>query len=289
MVGADGVAAVIDPKRDVADYLETARTEGLKIVAILETHPHADFVSGHVELARRTGGKIYVSHLAGASYEHTPVRDGQIICLGRLELVTMETPGHSPDSISFLVREGDRVTNVFTGDTLFVGDVGRPDLRDSDAKPAALAEALFDSLHGRLFALWGDVKIWPAHGMGSLCGRNISSAPSSTIRHERETNWVAKWTDRTEFVARMLENLPDRPAYFGHLVETNLRGAPSLEELPKPGSFSAKELEDHAAKGGTVLDVRAAPAFGAGHFSGERACAGGSFSFFNLGGFFSAV
>src|SRR5262249_3073083 len=131
LIGSDGQAAVIDPRRDVDEYIETAEREKFKIVATLETHPHADFVSGHVELAQRTGAKIYVSHLAPAKYERVPARDGDLIRVGSLEIVALETPGHSPDSVSFLVREQGKPTALFSGDTLFAGDVGRPDLRDA--------------------------------------------------------------------------------------------------------------------------------------------------------------
>src|SRR6185503_1672366 len=174
LIGDGGEAAVIDPKRDVDDYLETAQREKRKIIAILETHPHADFVSGHVELAQRTGARIYVSHLAPAKYERVPVRHGDTIRIGAFEIVVLETPGHSPDSVSFLVRDADRPIKVFTGDTLFVGDVGRPDLRDAEEKPTRLAAALYDSLFTKLLALPDEVKVFPAHWAGSLCGRKIS-------------------------------------------------------------------------------------------------------------------
>src|SRR5436305_5543369 len=180
LIGADGEAAVIDPKRDVDDYIETAEREKLRIVAILETHPHADFVSGHVELAERTGGKIYVSHLAPAKYQREAIRDGEVIRVGSLEIQAMETPGHSPDSLSFLVKEKGKPNSVFTGDTLFVGDVGRPDLRDAEEKPTRLADALYDSLFHKLLALPDEVRVYPAHGAGSLCGRKISGAPFTT-------------------------------------------------------------------------------------------------------------
>ena len=145
LIGAGGQAAVIDPKRDVDEYLQTAEQEGLKIVAVLETHPHADFVSGHVELARRAGAKIYVSHLAPAHYEHVDARDGDVIPIGSLEIQILETPGHSPDSLSFVIREGGKPVRVYTGDTLFAGDVGRPDLRDAEEKPTRLAGELLKS------------------------------------------------------------------------------------------------------------------------------------------------
>jgi len=146
LIGDSGQAAVIDPKRDVDEYLETAEREKLKIVAVFETHPHADFVSGHLELAQRSGGTIYVSHRAPATYLRLAAHDGQRVRVGSLGIRCLETPGHSPDSMSFVVHVAGKPVSVFTGDTLFVGDVGRPDLRDAEEKPTQLAGALYDSL-----------------------------------------------------------------------------------------------------------------------------------------------
>jgi len=266
LIGAGGEAAVIDPRRDVGEYLEAAEREKLKIVAILETHPHADFVSGHVELAQRTGAKIYVSHLAPAKYERVPARDNDVIRVGPLEIVVLETPGHSPDSLSFLVREGGKPVSLFSGDTLFAGDVGRPDLRDAEEKPTRLAAALYDSLFRKLLALPDEVKVFPAHGAGSLCGRKISSAPFKTIGQERMFNWALQIKDREEFIRRMLENLPDRPAYFSYDVQINLAGAPALDSLPALRELSEAELASESLRGAVILDTRSAPFFGAGHF-----------------------
>jgi len=266
LVGAEGEAAVIDPKRDVEDYLETAQREKLKIVAILETHPHADFVSGHVELAQRSGAKIYVSHLAPAKYERMPVCDGDIIRVGSLEIVALETPGHSPDSVSYLAREASQPVSIFTGDTLFVGDVGRPDLRDAEEKPTRLAAALYDSLFGKLLALPDEVKAFPAHGSGSLCGRRISSAPFTTIGQERKFNWALQIKDREQFVRTMVENLPDRPPYFAHDVQQNLAGAPALSSLSELRELSESELANESVRGAVIVDTRSPPFFGAGHF-----------------------
>jgi glyoxylase-like metal-dependent hydrolase (beta-lactamase superfamily II)/rhodanese-related sulfurtransferase len=266
LIGAGGEAAVIDPKRDVDDYIDTAAQEKLKIVAILETHPHADFVSGHVELAQRTGAKIYVSHLAPAKYQRVPVRDGDIIRIGPLEIQAMETPGHSPDSLSVLAKKDGKPVSVFTGDTLFVGDVGRPDLRDAEEKPTRLAEALYDSLFHKLLALPEEVRVYPAHGAGSLCGRKISGAPFTTIGQEKLLNWALQIKNREEFVRKMVENLPDRPQYFAHDVEMNLIGAQPLSSLPPLRSVSEAELSGMAA---VVIDTRSAPFFGAGHFPGS--------------------
>src|SRR6266850_2684988 len=269
LIGAGGEAAVIDPKRDVDDYIVAAAQEKLKIVAVLETHPHADFVSGHVELAERTGANIYVSHLAPAKYKRVTVRESEVIRLGPLEVRVMETPGHSPDSLSFVVKENGKPVSVFTGDTLFVGDVGRPDLRDAEEKPTRLAEALYDSLFHKLLALPEDVRVYPAHGAGSLCGRKISGAPFTTIGQEKLMNWAVQIKNRNEFVRKMVENLPDRPQYFAHDVEMNLAGAQPLSSLPAPRALSEAELSGIAARGAVVIDTRSAPFFGAGHFPGS--------------------
>lgn len=269
LIGAGGEAAVIDPKRDVDDYIDAAAQEKLKIVAVLETHPHADFVSGHVELAERTGAKIYVSHFAPTKYKRVAVREGDVIRLGALEVQVMETPGHSPDSLSFVMKENGRPVSVFTGDTLFVGDVGRPDLRDAEEKPTRLAEALYDSLFHKLLALPEDVRVYPAHGAGSLCGRKISGAPFTTIGQEKLMNWAVQIKNRDAFVRKMVENLPDRPQYFAHDVEMNLAGAQPLSSLPALRALSEAELSGIEARGAVVIDTRSAPFFGAGHFPGS--------------------
>ena len=269
LFGADGEAAVVDPKRDVDDYLADAERAGLKITAILNSHPHADFASGFTELAARTGAKIYTSHCAPVSYDRVPAHDGERIRVGSLEIEMLETPGHSPDSLSFLVREAGQPVVVFTGDLLFVNDVGRPDLRDADADPTALASQLYDSLFNKVLALPGGVKIYPAHGAGSLCGRALGSAPFSTVEQELRLNWAAQIRDRAEFVKQMTENLPDRPAYFAYDVGVNLRGATPFSELPPLRELNEAELGKAVAEGAAVIDTRPAPFFGAGHFPGS--------------------
>src|SRR5580765_3312269 len=269
LIGDNGEAAVIDPKRDVDDYIETAQRENLKIVAVFETHPHADFVSGHVELAQRTGSAIYVSHLAPAQYKRSVLRAGDTVKVGSVEIAALETPGHSPDSMSFLVRVAGKPVSVFTGDTLFAGDVGRPDLRDSEEKPTRLAAALYDSLFNKLLALPDDLKVFPAHGAGSMCGRKISSAPFSTVGQERTFNWALQIKDSETFVRTMVENLPDRPAYFSHDVQVNLDGAPPLSSLAALRSLTEAQLKEEAGRGAVVIDARSAPFFGAGHFAGS--------------------
>ena len=269
LIGADGEAAVVDPKRDVDDYIVDAERTGLKITAIFNTHPHADFASGFPELAARTGAKIYTSHCAPVKYDRVPARDGERIRVGSLEIEMFETPGHSPDSLSFLVHEGGHPELIFTGDLLFVNDVGRPDLRDADADPRALADKLYDSLFQKVLALPDGVKVYPAHGAGSLCGRALGSAPFTTIGQEKQFNWAAQIKDRAEFVKQMTSNLPDRPAYFAYDVGVNLRGAPPFSQLGPLRALTASELQQAGRGGEAVIDTRPAPFFGAGHFPGS--------------------
>jgi hydroxyacylglutathione hydrolase len=268
LFGADGQAAVVDPKRDVDDYIETAKQHGMQIVAVLETHPHADFASGHLELSQRTGAKIYISHRAAVKYNASASRDGDAIRVGELEVVVMETPGHSPDSLSFLVKEHGAPAAIYTGDTLFVGDVGRPDLRDADENPKTLASALYDSLQ-RLMTLPADTRILPAHGAGSLCGRKINSSPFTTVAHEKATNWAVQIGDRAEFVRTMISNLPARPKYFSTVVRLNLNGLPALNKLLPMRELTEEAIKTAAEQGAVVIDTRTAPFFGASHFPGS--------------------
>jgi glyoxylase-like metal-dependent hydrolase (beta-lactamase superfamily II)/rhodanese-related sulfurtransferase len=286
LFGADGEAAVVDPKRDVADYLTDAERAGLKIVAVFNSHPHADFASGFCEIASRTGAKIYTSHLSPATYERVEARDGQRVNVGSLEVEILETPGHSPDSLSFLVREGGQPVLVFTGDLLFVNDVGRPDLRDAESDPRDLAEKLYDSLFGKIFRLPDEAKVYPAHGAGSLCGRALGNDPFTTVGQEKRFNWAAQLKDRGEFVRQMLTNLPDRPAYFSFDVGLNLRGVPPFSKLPELHALTEAEVKQAAAAGATIVDTRSAPLFGAGHFPDSVNIGLGSAMFPTWAGFF---
>jgi glyoxylase-like metal-dependent hydrolase (beta-lactamase superfamily II)/rhodanese-related sulfurtransferase len=285
LFGADGEAAVVDPKRDVDDYPETAKREGLKIVAIFNSHPHADFASGFRELADRTDAKVYVSHLAPASYEHEDGKDGQHVKVGSLDIELLETPGHSPDSLSFLVRENGQPVAIFTGDLLFVNDVGRPDLRDADEDPSALADRMYDSLHQKIMNLPDEVKVYPAHGAGSLCGRAISDAPFSLVGQERKVNWAMQIKDRAEFIRQMTANLPDRPAYFSYDVGINLEGVEPFSALPPLDEMTEDELKHAVKDEAVVLDIRPPVQFGAGHFPGSINIGIGSPSFSTWTGF----
>ena len=281
MIGSDGEAAVVDPRRDVDSYIEEARAQGLEIRHIIETHLHADFVSGHRELAHRTGAKIYFGAKANAKFEYVPVREGDEIRLGDdVILRFLETPGHTPESVSILVV--DRAVSevpkaVLTGDTLFIGDVGRPDLAGSDplgeSNPATtaqeLAGMLYDSLHLKLLTLPDSVEVYPAHGAGSLCGRNISSETSSTIGQQRQFNYALQPMAKGEFVRMMTTDLPEAPQYFARDVAINRGGAAELVDLPDAAALGARDVEVLQKKGAIVLDTRPAAQYGAGHVPGS--------------------
>ena len=269
LIGDGGEAAVVDPRRDVDEYIDEARARGLTIRWILETHLHADFVSGHLELAERTGGTIVFGERARASFPHRAARDGEEIRLGSLVLRILATPGHTPESISILVLDPEPRL-VLTGDTLFIGDVGRPDLAASPrgVTAADMAAQLYDSLHGKLLALPDSVAVYPAHGAGSLCGRNISSETSSTIGVQRRTNYALRPMPKEDFVAMMTVDLPEAPAYFPRDVEINRAGAPALPDQRAPAALSPAEVERFFRAGAILLDVRPAAAFGAGHPAG---------------------
>jgi hydroxyacylglutathione hydrolase len=270
MIGSEGVAAVVDPQRDVGIYLEEARKNNLRIEHVIETHLHADFVSGHHELAAKTGAKIYLGWKADAKFPYVPVRDGDEAGFGRCRLRFLETPGHTVESISIVVTDLDRSPEPFavlTGDTLFIGDVGRPDL-SGDYTPQQLAGLLYDSLHDKLLRLPDSVEVYPAHGAGSLCGRQMSSERLSTIGKERAGNYALRAATRQEFVQLLTSELPERPGYFGLDVEINRAGAAPLEELPEIPALSPSEVVARQQQGAIVLDTRPAQQFGAAHLPG---------------------
>ena len=272
LIGSDGEAAVVDPRRDVDEYLEEARREGLRIRHIIETHLHADFVSGHRELAERAGARIYIGAKAGAKFDHIPVRDGDELSFGSVTLRFLETPGHTPESICVLVTdhlESEQPTAVLTGDTLFIGDVGRPDLLGAKISPDALAGELYDSLHEKLLTLPDAVRVFPAHGAGSLCGRNISKETSSTIGEQRRFNHALRPMSREEFVRRVTADLPEAPDYFRKDVEINRSGAGALRDLPPMAGLPPERLEELLGSGAAALDVRDAAEVGRGHVPGS--------------------
>lgn len=271
LIGSEGVAAVVDPQRDVEIYLDAAAKRGLNIQHILETHLHADFVSGHRELAERTGATIYLGANSGATFSHHAVNDGESLTFGDCRLDFLSTPGHTAESICIVMTDlaqPARPRGVFTGDTLFVGDVGRPDL-SRDHTPQQLAALLYRSLHEKLLKLPDDTEVFPAHGAGSLCGRQMSNERSSTIGKERRTNYALQARSSDEFVHLLTDDLPPRPEYFLRDVELNRQGAGSLDHIPAPRPLSAADVRRLQSEGAIVLDTRPAVQFGAGHVPGS--------------------
>ncbi len=276
MIGSEGEAAVVDPQRDVDIYLKAAAEQNLKIQHIFETHLHADFVSGHKELAARTGAKIYIGAQAGAGFPHVPLTDGFEMKMGAVQIRALETPGHTPESVCLVITDQEKSSEnapvqpcaVLTGDTLFIGDVGRPDLARSHT-PQQLAGLLYDSLHQKLLALPDTVKVYPAHGAGSLCGRAMRAERSSTIGMERLTNYALQIPSREEFIAQLTTNLPARPEYFLEDAEINRSGAATLTELPPLPALTPAEVQALLQQNANVLDVRPGEEFAAGHVPGS--------------------
>jgi hydroxyacylglutathione hydrolase len=267
LLGSQGEAVVVDPQRDVDIYLKAAEEHGVKIHHIFETHLHADFVSGHKELAARTGAKIYIGARAGAKFPHFDLHDGFELRVGKLLLKVLDTPGHTLESICLVIRDEERSPKpwaVLTGDTLFLGDVGRPDLSKTHT-PAELAGMLYDSLHRQLLELPDEVLVYPAHGAGSLCGRNMRAERSSTIGTERLTNYALQIKSREEFVRQLTANLPARPEYFLQDAEINREGAVTLSELAQLPPISPAQLKAMLDEGVVALDVRPGDDFARGH------------------------
>ncbi|HEY5073947.1 MAG TPA: MBL fold metallo-hydrolase [Pyrinomonadaceae bacterium] len=272
LIGSDGEAVVVDPQRDVDQYLEEAEIAGLKIKYVIETHLHADFVSGHRELAARTGAEIVFGQQAAATIPHRPVKDGDELAVGKVKLRFLETPGHTPEGICVLVIDtevSDQPQRVLTGDTLFIGDVGRPDLAGGKGyTPQTMAALMYDSLHAKLLRLDDAVEVYPAHGAGSMCGKNLSTETSSTIGEQRKVNYALQPMTKEEFVRVMTTDLPEAPAYFSKDAEINRTGAEALTLLPPAPALSPAEVCKLAAQGSVILDVRDANDFGAGHIPG---------------------
>jgi hydroxyacylglutathione hydrolase len=271
LIGDGGEAVVVDPSRDIEGYLDEARAHGLTIRWVLETHLHADFVSGHRELAAQTGATIAIGARAEAEYPHRALRDGDELRVGDVRIRALETPGHTPESLSFLVYEhtGDeRPWAVLTGDTMFVGDVGRVDILSSRLPVEDLAGMMYDSLHDKLLTLHDDVRVYPAHGAGSLCGKSIGKESWSTIGRERAMNPALKPMSREAFVADITKDVPETPVYFLHSRDLNRSGPAVRDERPMPPALAPAEFARYAAAGAVVLDARADDAYMAGHIEG---------------------
>jgi glyoxylase-like metal-dependent hydrolase (beta-lactamase superfamily II)/rhodanese-related sulfurtransferase len=271
MIGSEGVAAIVDPQRDVDLYLEAAANKGWKIEHIVETHLHADFVSGHLELAERTGARIYLGANSGARFPHVEVTDGSEVRFGQCRLRFLQTPGHTIESICIQMNDlgqPDRPAVVFTGDTLFIGDVGRPDLSGAYT-PQQLAKMLYRSIHDKLLALPDDTEIFPAHGAGSLCGRQMSSESSSTIGKQKQTNYALLAPDCDAFVHLLTDNLPAAPEYFAKEVDLNRTGAGAIAQLPRPSALSPPKVLLLQKEGAVVVDTRPAMQFAVAHVPGS--------------------
>ena len=281
LLASDGDGVVVDPQRDVELYVKAAEEHGVTIRHILESHLHADFVSGHKELATRMGAKIYMGAQAGATFPHVPVSDGFELRFGKASIRVLETPGHTPESICMVVTDQEKSSSpwaVLTGDTLFIGDVGRPDLSPRHT-PAELAGLLYDSLHNKLLILADNVLVYPAHGAGSLCGKNMRAERSSTIGTERLTNYALQIKSREEFIAQLTSNLPARPEYFLKDAEINRTGASALSDLQPLRALAPSELNTMLSAGEIALDVRPGDEFAAGHVPGSVNIAlGGQFA-----------
>jgi glyoxylase-like metal-dependent hydrolase (beta-lactamase superfamily II)/rhodanese-related sulfurtransferase len=268
---SQGKIALVDPGRNPQSYRDFAKSHGGQIVAVIETHPHADFVSSHLEFHQNEGATIYVSKLVGAAYPHVGFDQEDSLSLGEVSLHALHTPGHSPDSISILLKDSQGKDHaLFSGDTLFIGDVGRPDLREKagnlTAQREELAKMMYHTVQRQLKPLANDVLVFPAHGAGSLCGKNLSDARQSTIGEQRATNWAFSATDEATFVQTLLQGQPYIPKYFGYAVDLNKQGAPAYQQ-----SISQVTVltEGAALPAGTlVIDTRKQSQFVAGHIPG---------------------
>ncbi len=272
-----GTAAVVDPQRDTDQYVAFAAEHALKIRHVLLTHLHADFVAGHLELRDRVGATIYLGATAKATYAFTPLRDGSILEFGRVRLKVLETPGHTPESISILVYDlsaSDAQPHaVLTGDTLFIGDVGRPDLRAALGWSATeLGSLLFDSLHNKLLALPDQSLVYPAHGAGSLCGKAISKETVSTLGEQRRLNYALQPMSKEAFIQVVTADQPDAPAYFTYDAVLNSEERPTLDQALALGMnpLTLDAVLALQAGGAQTLDTRDPDEFAAAHLAGQN-------------------
>ncbi|MGV3641302.1 MAG: MBL fold metallo-hydrolase [Adhaeribacter sp.] len=261
---------LIDPARDPQPYYDYARDHQARIVGVIETHPHADFVSSHLEIHQQTGATIYAHSLVGADYPHQAFDEGAVLQLGKITLRALHTPGHSPDGISIVLTHDGRDKAVFTGDTLFIGDVGRPDLRESagnvTAKREELARQMYRSTREKLMHLADDVLVYPAHGAGTLCGKGLSEANSSTIGAEKASNYALQPMSEEQFVELLTADQPFIPKYFGYDVALNKKGAPAFAASIAAVPRKTGKLEVPA--GALIVDTRDQESFKAGHTPG---------------------
>jgi hydroxyacylglutathione hydrolase len=280
--GRMGSAIVIDPNRDVEQYVQVAEAEGVKITHVTETHIHADFVSGARELAERTGARLYLSDEGDANWKYAYargadavlVRDGDTIRVGNVVVSVVHTPGHTPEHVSFLITDtaaADEPIAIVTGDFVFVGDVGRPDLLEKAAKIEGTmdqaARTLFRSLQRfRQYPDW--LQIWPGHGAGSACGKGLSAVPHSTVGYERRFNWAFAYEEEDAFVQAVLAGQPEPPRYFAEMKRINREGPRILHGFRRPERLPGTRLEGVLESGAIVIDTRHAADFAAGHVPG---------------------
>ena len=265
-LGSGTEAVIIDPQRDVQQYLDEASSHGQKIKYVIETHSHADFVSGHIELAAKSGAEIIYGQRANTQFPTHKVADGDELAVGDVKLHFLETPGHTPEGITIVaeeITEPSAPRKMFTGDTLFIGDVGRPDLIGSKGFTAAeMGEMLYDSLHNSILGYPDDTEVYPAHGAGSLCGKSLSKETWSTLGEQRRFNYALQPMSKDEFVKIVAADQSEVPMYFPRSAAKNLEGSKPLSELPKPAELATEEV---LAFEGVVLDVRKPAEYGAGH------------------------
>jgi hydroxyacylglutathione hydrolase len=267
-----GRAVVVDPQRDISEYLSDAEEAGLTIELVLETHFHADFLSGHLELADATGAEIGFSSVAETEFESRKLADGERIELGEVALEIRHTPGHTPESISIVIFEQATDTvpyGVLTGDALFVGDVGRPDLLASLGYTRdELGEMLYDSLHTKLLTLPDDTRVFPAHGAGSACGKNLSTELSSTIGEQRTTNYALMAPDKATFLELVTEGQPPAPGYFAYDAVLNRKARELMDETEVPAALDWEQVQQALAAGAVLVDGRDPEEFARGHLHG---------------------
>lgn len=271
-IESNGEAAIIDPIRETEPYLELAAKRGATIKYIFETHFHADFVSGHIDLSKKTGAAIVYGPMAETKYEVVNAKDGEIFSLGKLKIKTLHTPGHTPESSCYLLfDEKGKEHSIFTGDTLFVGDVGRPDLLDGKMSSEELASMLFDSLNTKIKILPDEVIVYPAHGAGSSCGKNIGKETFSTIGEQKKFNYALKALTREQFIKEVTDGILPPPHYFFEDARINKDGYDSFEDVMKKSDqpLNTKQFEDAIQKGAIVLDTRKADDFEKGFIPGS--------------------
>jgi hydroxyacylglutathione hydrolase len=270
LVGAKDTCAIVDPKRDVHDYLVAAGDMGTKITHILETHLHADFVSGHMELEQATDATIYAPQAGSCEFDHVAVAQGDAFDIGDMHFDVLDTPGHTPDCLCYVVADkarGDQPAAVFTGDTLFVGDVGRPDL--FPGRGEELASELYDSLREKVLKLPDFCEVYPAHGAGSLCGRAMAEKRWSTIGYERRFNQALQHETRKAFIESLLTGMPTAPDHFSRCSEVNRKGPALVGTMAEVRQVSPQEMRSLVDQGHLVLDTRRPASFGGGHIPGS--------------------